>query len=102
MMQNRRRFVRHRTLKGGALFDERSERTECLIRDLSEGGANVEIAAGRHVPSELILSFNDGQGSRHCFVKWRRGNSLGMEFIDAKRSLGWSSPPPPISESPGL
>jgi hypothetical protein len=93
-MQNRRRFVRHRTLKGGCLYDEKSARTECLIPDLSDGGARVEVPEGRHVPSELLLAFDDGRASRHCFVKWRRGNSLGMEFIDANRSLSWNSATP--------
>ena len=85
-MQNRRQFARHRTLKGGLLtYDENSQRTECLIRDLSEGGARLQVLDRRHVPSELTLSFDDGRASRPCFVKWRRGDVLGIEFTDGKR-----------------
>lgn len=87
-MQDRRKFVRHRTLKSGRLaYDEGSRTTECLIRDLSEGGARIQVADIRRIPSELVLSFGDGSRSRSCFVRWRRGDALGIEFTDAGKGL---------------
>jgi PilZ domain len=86
--RDRRKFVRRLTLKGGRLaYDCGSQTTDCLIRDLSEGGARIQVADVHCIPSELLLSFDDGRGSRSCFVRWRRGNALGIEFTDAKKGL---------------
>jgi len=84
-MENRRHFVRHRTLKGGRLvYDEAAQSAECSIRDLSEQGARVEVTDNQRVPSEVVLCFDDGRPFRQCFVRWRRGGVLGMQFTDAK------------------
>jgi len=80
-MLNRRQFIRHRTLKGGHLsYDENTCTVECLIRNLSECGAGLRVADSGVLPSELILSFDDGRAARPGFVRWRRGNILGIEF----------------------
>jgi hypothetical protein len=84
-MENRRHFVRHRTLKGGHLvYDEAAQSADCLIRDLSDQGARIEVADNRWVPSEVVLYFDDGRPSHRCFVRWRRGSVLGIQFTDAK------------------
>ncbi len=86
-MGNRRHDVRHRTLKGGRLtYDENSRSAECLLRDLSEIGARVQVVDARRIPSDITLSFDDGKAPRPGFVKWRRGTVLGIEFTDAKVS----------------
>ena len=77
--------VRRRTLKGGRLsFDDGLGNTECVIRNLSPGGARIQVANIRSVPSEFVLTFDADGSSRPCFVRWRRGDSLGVEFIAAK------------------
>ena len=84
-MENRRKFVRRRMFKGGCLtFGEHAHSAGCLIRDLSDGGARVTLTDGRRIPSEVVLSFDDGRPARHCFVKWRRDGLLGMQFIDSQ------------------
>ena len=87
-MQDRRKLVRRRTLRGGRLaYDDGAQTAECLIRDLSETGARVRVADIRRFPSELVLSFDGRPGSRSCFVKWRRGDALGLVFTDAGKAL---------------
>jgi hypothetical protein len=84
-MENRRYHVRRRTLKGGRLtYDDNTRSAECLIRDLSDIGARVQVADVRSIPSDLTLSFDDGKASRRGFVKWRRGAMLGIAFTDEK------------------
>jgi two-component system chemotaxis response regulator CheY len=81
---NRRRLVRHRVLKGGQLTHDNGARiVECLVRDLSDSGARIEVANAQDIPTELVLSFDDGAASRRCLVRWRRHNDLGVEFADA-------------------
>ena len=56
-MENRRHHVRRRTLKGGHLtYDDNAHSAECLIRDLSEIGARVQVADVRSIPSDLTLT----------------------------------------------
>jgi hypothetical protein len=84
-MENRRYHVRRRTLKGGRLsYDANARSAACLIRDLSDIGARVEVADTRRIPSDLTLCFDDGKAARQGFVKWRRGTTLGIAFTDGK------------------
>jgi two-component system, chemotaxis family, chemotaxis protein CheY len=82
-LNNRRRHVRRRVVKGGQLvYAHGASTTECLIRDLSESGARIQVANAQDIPAEIVLSFDDGRASRPCMVKWRRNNELGVEFGD--------------------
>src|SRR4051812_24752089 len=57
-MTNRRRLVRHRMVKRGLLAYDRGARSvNCLIRDLSEGGAKIEVENAQDLPTEVVLSF---------------------------------------------
>ncbi len=81
-MEARRKFVRHRTLKGGRVcFNNGSTFMDCLIRDISERGAKLCLPSVAGIPSEFVLAFDDGRPSRQCFAKWRRPNALGVEFL---------------------
>jgi hypothetical protein len=81
-MEERRRSVRHRTLKGGRiLFDGGSSSRDCVIRDISDGGAKLCFPSVVGIPSELLLAFDDGRPSRECFSKWRRPTAMGVEFL---------------------
>src|SRR5882672_9282724 len=91
-MEERRRFPRHRTLKGGQIhFNGHS--VECLIRDLSEGGAGLRVANTRGIPSEIDLTFDDGHTALGSFVKWRSDFALGVEFPKVR--------PGRLAQSPG-
>jgi two-component system chemotaxis response regulator CheY len=83
-IKNRRRLVRHRVLKGSQLtYDNGAHIVACLIRDVSEGGVRIEVANAQAIPTELVLSFDDGAAPRRGLVRWRRHNDLGVEFTDA-------------------
>lgn len=81
-MPHGRQHVRRRTLKGGRLnYRDGPAAVECVIRNLSERGARLHVADIRSIPSEFVLTFDADGTSRSCFVKWRRGDSLGVEFV---------------------
>jgi len=87
-MTNRRRLVRHRVVKPGLLaYDQGAQTVECLIRDLSERGARIQVANAEELPAELALSFDDGGAPRPCLVRWRKNNAIGIEFTDAASEL---------------
>jgi len=54
---------------------------ECVIVDLSEGGARLTIAViPEVVPDYFKLKI--GSISPKCRVRWRKGNDVGVEFYE--------------------
>ena len=53
--------------------------TNCLIVDLSEGGARVETSVAADVPEAFILRSGDAPG-RRAYRRWTSGHQLGLEF----------------------
>ena len=85
-MQNRRRLVRRRVVRGGQLaFDNGARIVECLIRDISRVVHGFKCPTPRAFSTELVLHFDDGGAPRPCLVRWRQINTLGVEFTDAER-----------------
>jgi hypothetical protein len=61
------------------VFDEPDSRMDCTIRDLSDGGACVEVSNTRLVPSLFRLVRASG-ATQFCRVAWRTRNKLGVTF----------------------
>lgn len=53
---------------------------ECIIKDISEGGARLEIAVPEVVPDFFKLKINKSLVLPRCAVRWRSGNEVGVEF----------------------
>jgi PilZ domain-containing protein len=53
---------------------------ECIIRDLSDGGAKLEFANVKTVPSSFDLIVK-GHRPHHCRVAWRALRELGVQFM---------------------
>ena len=81
-MEERRKSVRRRKLKGGWIrLGRGSPMVACLIRDLSESGAQLRLSSADMVPSEFVLAFEDGRPARECFEKWTSPTALGVQFL---------------------
>lgn len=82
-VENKRRSVRMRTMKGANLVLPGSASVfSCVMRNLSEHGALVEVPSTIGIPSSIILQTQDGTLNRHCRVVWRTESRLGLEFTD--------------------
>jgi two-component system cell cycle response regulator len=81
--QENRAAPRRRALLGGRVFAEGGGAWDCLIRDLSEGGAKIRIddptdlAAGGYVD----LKVNKAEDLRRAQVMWIRGTEIGLRFL---------------------
>src|SRR6202521_3352076 len=53
---------------------------DCMITDLSDGGAKV-LAEYLDIPGEFTIIFSTGL-PRQCRLAWRIGCEFGAEFID--------------------
>jgi len=74
---NRRR--RHQS----AWIALRGNQVECSLTNLSLGGAQIIVDSDTEVPDRFFLSLVPNvSGKKSCEVIWRRGNAIGLKFID--------------------
>jgi hypothetical protein len=78
---NRRRERRNRTLKSGQIvFNGGFSSVGCTVRNLSSGGALLELPSVVGVPREFQLKM-DGTALRDCQVRWRDERHIGVKFL---------------------
>ena len=87
---NRRTDRRIRTLKGGRIaYNGGFTVAICTVKNLSEGGAQLDVDEVFGIPSEFVLYINPERDGRPCRVAWRAGTKLGVIFTG-----------PPIMQQP--
>jgi hypothetical protein len=74
---DRRGAVRKKVLRTGRAQWGRGHCTECIIRNVSELGAQIETS--HPLPNKFDLVIGD-QVLRACCVMWRRGSRIGVAF----------------------
>ena len=92
-MLDRRESPRDKVIYGGvAKLDEHGGSRDCVVRNISENGANIEFSNGVRLPKEQMLLTIARKG-RSVLAKiiWWRDNFVGVAF---------SSEPPsaPVSD----
>jgi hypothetical protein len=81
--ENKRRSPRLRTMKGASLLLPGSASAfSCVMRNLSEHGALIELPSTIGIPAAVILQTQDGTLKRPARVAWRTETRLGLEFTD--------------------
>ena len=63
----------------------------CVMSDVSDGGARLELPPGMNPPQIFALSLTEtGKVLRFCEVRWRRDGAVGVRFVKANdlRSSG--------------
>jgi PilZ domain len=81
-MEDRRNSSRRKVFKRGMIITHDQFSTiNCLVRNVSEVGARVEVDSAFLLPSRFELLF-DGR-SCHCEVAWRSQRHLGIRFAEA-------------------
>ena len=81
-----RRHARKRAVIPGKLsFASGTQTVDCLIGDMSMGGARVRVKPGKQVPNELYLVHLNEWCAYEARVVWRRADgNMGLAF---KRSF---------------
>ncbi|MEO7224007.1 MAG: PilZ domain-containing protein [Devosia sp.] len=62
------------------VYDNGRSRLDCVIRNLSDGGAKLEFATVRGIPQSFDLLV-PGHRAHHCRVAWRALKELGVQFV---------------------
>lgn len=56
--------------------------TECMLSDVSEGGAKLKLPSQLAVPTNFSLRLTrNGLPARLCQVMWQDGIDIGIKFI---------------------
>jgi PilZ domain len=80
-MLDRRQSVRDKVIFGGvAEINERGSTMDCVVRNISEGGACVEFDETAKLPDEMNLTI--ARKGRSFFAKmiWRQADKVGVAF----------------------
>jgi hypothetical protein len=55
---------------------------ECVVRDISAGGAKFVHKITDELPAQLILALSkDGHVRRSCELVWRKDDQAGVRFV---------------------
>jgi len=85
-MQERRKSARSRVIKSAKLVVGTSSVVDCVVRNLTNTGARLEVTNTLSLPENLVLTFDGGRSMRSCRLVWRTVNETGVEFLSAKRA----------------
>lgn len=78
-----RRDVRKRTfLKGRIIFNGGNSTMDCLIRDMSESGARLELSETATLPDVFDLYIPSKDATQRVSLCWRRAGDVGINFAD--------------------
>ena len=80
-MTERRNAPRLRTLKGGSIMFGVAAAIDCIIRNMSEMGAALEVNSPIGIPDEFTLLIKPEFVKRNCRVIWRSAKRIGVQFV---------------------
>lgn len=76
-----RTSARKRTLLGAKIvFNGGHSIFDCVVRNLSDTGALIQMENPLSAPNAFDLQLSDNR-QLPCEVRWRKINSLGVEFV---------------------
>jgi hypothetical protein len=80
-MLERRQSARDRVMLGSvASINDRGSTMDCVVRNMSEGGACVEFEETAKLPDEMRVTVTQKRCSFFARTKWRRAGKVGLEF----------------------
>jgi PilZ domain len=82
-MPDNRAFPRHQVrITGKIVSPDASFTADCLVKDISEGGALVSVPSNVTLPDRVYLWQAETGTLFECQVRWRKLNLAGLHFID--------------------
>jgi PilZ domain len=76
---NNKRDQRQNVMKAGTILFDCSG-IDCLVRNISDGGANLEVESQIGIPNSFDLVIDAEHGNHHCHVVWRKARRIGIAF----------------------
>ena len=79
-MDEKRKGQRQRTLKAGTILIAGAGSIDCVVKNLSETGASLEIESPIGIPDDFTLVIINDDVKRSCRVAWRSARRIGVRF----------------------
>jgi PilZ domain-containing protein len=79
-MKIERKSPRLRTLKGASITFGTAG-IDCVIRNMSETGACLEVASPVGIPDNFTLLIKPKILKRNCRISWRSAHRIGVRFV---------------------
>ena len=74
-------------LSGQVIFNQRASTIDCVVKNISAGGARLEITDSTALPAEFELSIPHKSRVYRAQAVWRGEGLVGVQFVDAVRSV---------------
>jgi hypothetical protein len=82
-MRDQRAFPRREVeIQGRLIFADGTAAIDCLIIDLSEGGARITTNLNIALPEKVYLWQSDTLDIFDCEVRWQLGTNSGLSIVD--------------------
>ena len=85
MLENNRAAPRHRVLKSGSI-DFNGGVIDCVVRNISETGAALEVASPLGIPETFNLVISGDHSSRPCRLPGAKTNGSALHSSEAAAS----------------
>ena len=81
-MRSEKRKKPRKALRYNAWLSARGGKPRgCMVADISETGARLDVDAPDELPENLLLLLTgDGRARRKCRVVWRSEHQIGVQF----------------------
>jgi hypothetical protein len=83
-MIDRRRNKRIRMLEFGKIVGRQSISIDCIVRNLSAGGACLQVESTEDLPEEFLLKILVENLRRVCRIAWRSQDRMGVVFCETR------------------
>lgn len=80
-MTERRKAQRMRTFKSGSVTFGFVPSIECLVRNMSSGGACLELERRATLPDDFSLLIKPECVRRTCRLVWQSSSRAGVQFV---------------------
>jgi hypothetical protein len=89
-------------LRGIIYYNNRSAAADCLVRDISETGARLELSESVIIPYEIDLHIPKKGETFRARVQWRHGDGVGIAFANpVAKQAGAEAPEAAATPEPG-
>jgi hypothetical protein len=75
-------------LRGCISYNKQAAATDCLVRDMSDTGAKLELSENVVIPYLIDLYIPKKDETLRANVLWRYGNLMGVAFTNAANKRG--------------
>jgi len=81
-MIDNRKSQRHKVFKSATIEFNRAGGISCIVRNISDGGACLEVASPFGIPPDFDLHIAGNREGQRCHAIWRTEKRIGVAFVD--------------------